>query len=77
MRHVPLFAALPILAACSEKTEQTYTVDELVAGGALISLIVTGCQNNPGELSETANCRNTAAADGKLRLQNLSRAFGG
>lgn len=77
MRQVPFFAALLILAACSEKAEQTYTVDELIADDALLSRIMTECRNNPGELRETANCQNAEAADGKLRLENMRRALGG
>ena len=77
MRQIPLLAAFLILGSCSEKTEQTFTVDELIADDALLSGIMTECRNNPGELSETANCRNAEAADGKLRLQNMRRALGG
>ncbi|MDX3977647.1 EexN family lipoprotein [Shinella sp.] len=77
MRQVPLFAALLILGACSEKAEQTYTVDELIADEALLSRMLSECRNNPGELRETANCRNAEAADGKLRLENMRRALGG
>lgn len=77
MRRIPLFAALLILGACSENAGQTYTVDELIADDALLSYIMTECLNNPGELRETANCRNAEAADGKLRLQNMRRALGG
>ena len=77
MRRVPFLAARLVLGACSEKTEQTYTVDELIADDALLSRIMSECRNNPGDLSETANCRNAEAADGKLRLQNMRRALGG
>ena len=77
MRRVPFLAALLILAACSEKAGQTYTVDELIADDTVLSRIMTECRNNPGDLSETANCRNAEAADGKLRLQNMRRALGG
>lgn len=65
------------LAACSEPTERTYTVEELVADEALLSSIITNCRNNPGELRDTANCRNAEAADGKLRLQRMRRTLGG
>ncbi|CAK7260975.1 MULTISPECIES: EexN family lipoprotein [unclassified Shinella] len=77
MRRFPFLATLLVLGACSEKTEQAYTVDELIADEALLSRIVTECRNNPGELRETTNCRNAEAADGKLRLQNMRRALGG
>jgi hypothetical protein len=65
------------LAACSEQTERTYTVKELVANEVLLSGIITNCRNNPGELRDTANCRNAEAADGKLRLQRMRRTLGG
>lgn len=77
MRRVPFLAALLVLGACSEKAEQTYTVDQLIADEALLSRLMAECRNNPGELRETANCRNAEAADGKLRLQNMRRALGG
>ena len=48
MRRVPFLAALLVLGACSEKTEQTYTVDELIADDALLSRIMSECRNNPG-----------------------------
>ena len=66
-----------LLAACSEKTEQSYTVDQLTADEALLSRITAECRNNPGELRETANCQNAEAADGKLRLEKMRKALGG
>lgn len=65
------------LAACSDQTERTYTVEELVADEALLSSIITNCRNNPGELRDTANCRNAESADGKLRLQRMRQTLGG
>jgi hypothetical protein len=65
------------LAACSEETERTYTVEELVANEVLLSGIITNCRNNPGALRDTANCRNAEAADGKLRLQRMRQTLGG
>ena len=52
-------------------------VDELIADDALLSRIMSECRNNPGDLSETANCRNAEVAVGKLRLENMRRALGG
>lgn len=69
--------ALLLLAACSEKTEQPYTVDQLAADEALLSRILVKCRNNPGELRATANCQNAEAADGKLRLEKMRKALGG
>ena len=66
-----------LLAACSEKTEQSYTVDQLTADESLLSHVMAECRNNPGELRETANCQNAEAADGKLRLEKMRRALGG
>ncbi|RFZ83877.1 hypothetical protein D0Y60_20055 [Shinella sp. WSJ-2] len=76
MRRSLLVLALLLLAACSEKTDQTYTVDQLTADEGLLSRIMAECRNNPGELRETANCQNAEAADGKLRLQNMRKALG-
>ncbi|MDG3580514.1 EexN family lipoprotein [Rhizobium sp. YJ-22] len=76
MRRSLLILTLLLLAACSEKTDQTYTVDQLTADEGLLSRIMTDCRNNPGELRETANCQNAEAADGKLRLQNMRKALG-
>ena len=72
-----LVLALLLLAACSEKTEQSYTVDQLTADETLLSRITAECRNNPGELRETANCQNAEAADGKLRLKKMRKALGG
>lgn len=76
MRRSSFLAILFLLAACSEKAEQTYTVDELAADGALLARIMSECRNNPGELRDTVNCRNAEAADGKLLLQNMRKALG-
>lgn len=76
MRRSLLILTLLLLAACSEKTDQTYTVDQLTADEGLLSRIMTDCRSNPGELRETANCQNAEAADGKLRLQNMRKALG-
>ncbi len=65
------------LAACSEQTERTYTVEELVSDETLLSSIIANCRNNPGELRDTTNCRNAEAADGKLRLQRMRQTLGG
>lgn len=77
MRRSLLVLALLLLAACSEKTDQTYSVDQLTADEGLLSRIMTECRNNPGELRETANCQNAEAADGKLRLEKMRKALGG
>lgn len=77
MRRIPILVILMLLAACSEDSERTYTVDELIADEALLSRTISDCRNNPGELRNTANCRNAEAADGKLRLQNMRKALGG
>ncbi|SEI20355.1 hypothetical protein SAMN05216228_105519 [Rhizobium tibeticum] len=77
MRRIPIFITLLLVAACSQESERTYTVDELIADEALLSRTFSDCRNNPGELRNTANCRNAEAADGKLRLQNMRKALGG
>lgn len=77
MKQLFILSTLLMLAGCSELFERTCTVDELVADEALLSSVMTECRNNPGELRETANCKNAEAADGKLRLQRMRRALGG
>ncbi|ELT47436.1 MULTISPECIES: EexN family lipoprotein [Hyphomicrobiales] len=76
MRRSLLILTLLLLAACSEKTDQTYTVDQLTTDEGLLSRILAECRNNPGELRATVNCQNAEAADGKLRLQNMRKALG-
>ncbi|PDT26705.1 hypothetical protein CO660_26620 [Rhizobium sp. L9] len=73
---LPTMAVL-CLSACSAQTEAVYTVDELVADDALLARIIVQCRNNPGELSDTPNCRNAEAADGKLRLERMRQSLGG
>lgn len=73
MRRPLLLMAIAGLAACSEKAERTYTADELVADEALLSGLITTCRNNPGERSETTNCRNAERAAFKMRLQLMQR----
>jgi hypothetical protein len=77
VRQLPIFVTLLLVAACSQESEPTYTVDELTADEALLSRTISDCRDNPGELRNTANCQNAEAADGKLRLQNMRKALGG
>lgn len=77
MRRFPIFVSLVLLAACSQGSERTYTVDEFVADTELLTRTISDCRDNPGELRDTPNCRNAEAADGKLRLQNMRKALGG
>ncbi|MEI2298718.1 EexN family lipoprotein [Ensifer sp. MJa1] len=74
-RHVVLIAVL--LVSCSDQSERTYTVDELIADEALLSEIIAACRNNPGELGNSPNCQNAAAADFKARLERMGKAVGG
>ena len=77
MRRLLVLLAALGLAACSDQTERTYTVDELVADESLLFGIIAKCRDNPGELRDTTNCRNAEAADGKLRLQDMRQSLGG
>jgi hypothetical protein len=77
MRRLLLLLAVLGLAACSEPSDRSYTVDELLADEALLTDIITKCRNNPGELRDTTNCRNAEAAHGKLRLQRMRDSLGG
>lgn len=77
MRQLALYLALLVLSGCSEQPEVSYTVDELVADKNLLSELIDKCRANPGELRNTANCRNAEAADGKLRLEQMRQSLGG
>ncbi|UYZ11115.1 EexN family lipoprotein (plasmid) [Agrobacterium salinitolerans] len=77
MRRAPIFTFLLLLAACSDGSERTYTVDEFVADTELLTRTISDCRDNPGELRDAPNCRNAKAADGRLRLQNMRKALGG
>lgn len=77
MRRAPILASLLLLAACSQGSERTYTVEEFVAEPELLARTISSCRDNPGELRDTPNCRNAEAADGRLRLQNMRKALGG
>ena len=71
MRQHFLSVSLLLLAACSKDTERIYTVDELMADKALLADLVGKCRSNPGELGNTPNCQNAAAADFKARLERM------
>lgn len=73
--HIVLLAVL--LVSCSEQAERTYTVDELIADEALLSQIIAACRNNPGELGNSPNCQNAAAAEFKARFRRMRKALGG
>lgn len=73
--HIVLLAVL--LVTCSEQAERTYTVDELIADEALLAEIMATCDNNPGELGNTPNCQDAAAADFKARFRRMRKALGG
>lgn len=77
MRWFVSVMAMLLLSACSTEEEKVYTVDELVADVTLLTKIIGECRNNPGELRDTANCRNAEAADGKLRLERMRKSLGG
>ncbi|WP_416799137.1 EexN family lipoprotein [Ciceribacter azotifigens] len=73
---VSIFLAL-LAGCCSEDAERVYTVEELMADEALLAEWVGKCRNNPGELGDTPNCQNAAAADFKARLGIMGKAPGG
>lgn len=68
---------LLLLTACSGENDKVYTVDELISDEALLTNIIGECRNNPGELLNTANCRNAEAADGKRRLERMRKSLEG
>jgi len=76
MRSFIILLALAMLAGCSQ-SEKTYSVEDFLADEALLAEHVQKCRNNPGELDQTPNCVNAAAADGKARLERMNKALGG
>lgn len=77
MKKIITLAGLVLLAGCSQPSAPTFTVEEFLADEALLAEHVEKCRNNPGELGQTPNCVNAAAADGKARLQRMNKALGG
>ncbi|MES4992430.1 EexN family lipoprotein [Phyllobacterium sp. 22229] len=76
MKRAFVLISLVVLAGCS-KAEKTYSVEDFLADEALLAEHVEKCRNNPGELGQTPNCVNAAAADGKARLERMNKALGG
>lgn len=77
MKKAITLASLIMLAGCSQPATLTYTVEEFLADEGLLAEHVEKCRNNPGELGQTPNCVNAAAADGKARLERMNKALGG
>lgn len=77
MKIAVALTGLILLAGCSKPTTPTITVEEFLADEALLAEHVRKCRNNPGELGQTPNCVNAAAADGKARLERMNKALGG
>ncbi|WP_266064352.1 EexN family lipoprotein [Brucella intermedia] len=77
MKIAVALTSLILLAGCSQPSTSTYTVEEFLADEALLAEHVEKCRNNPGELGQTPNCVNAAAADGKARLERMNKALGG
>ncbi|WP_018237799.1 EexN family lipoprotein [Ensifer sp. BR816] len=77
MKVLALFMLITALAACSNEPERAYTVDEFLANKSLLAEVIAKCRNNPGELGNTPNCQNAAAADFKARLERMGQALGG
>ncbi|MBW9064616.1 EexN family lipoprotein [Rhizobium herbae] len=69
MRLHFLSVVLIVLTACSKEFERVYTVDDLMADKALLADVIGKCRRNPGELGNTPNCQNAAAADFRARLE--------
>ncbi|MFC3162885.1 EexN family lipoprotein [Ciceribacter thiooxidans] len=77
MRSQLVSIFLVLLAGCSDDAERVYTVEELMADEALLVEWVGKCRDNPGELGDTPNCQNAAAADFKARLGRMGKVLGG
>lgn len=60
-----------VLPACSKEAERVYTVDELMADKALLADVIGKCRRHPGEMGNTSNCQNAAAADFRTRLERM------
>ncbi|MCW8060578.1 EexN family lipoprotein [Agrobacterium tumefaciens] len=76
MRPFLILLTLATIAGCSQ-AEKTYSVEDFLADESLLAEHVQKCRNNPGELGQTPNCVNAAAADGKARLERMNKALGG
>ncbi|WP_273794948.1 EexN family lipoprotein [Brucella intermedia] len=76
MRPTAVFLTIALVVGCSNG-EKTYSVEDFLADEALLFEHVEKCRNNPGELGQTPNCVNAAAADGKASLQRMNKALGG
>ncbi|PJR92428.1 hypothetical protein CN878_22310 [Ochrobactrum sp. 695/2009] len=76
MRPFRILLTLATITGCSQ-AEKTYSVEDFLADEALLAEHVEKCRNNPGELAQTPNCVNAAAADGKARLERMIKALGG
>ncbi|MDD5406951.1 MAG: EexN family lipoprotein [Sulfurovaceae bacterium] len=51
-----------IYVGCSNKAEETKTVDYYQNNPTQMDIKIKECLNNPGELKDTPNCKNAAKA---------------
>ncbi len=72
-KALPLFL---LLSACSN-AEPVHTVSDFMADQTLLAETIVICRENPGQLSQTPNCKNAEHADWKSRLERMNQALGG
>lgn len=71
--------ALPLLillSACSNG-EPVHSVNDFIADDTMLAQTISKCRENPGELSQPPDCKNTHHADWKFRLERMGKALGG
>ncbi len=65
MKKIILMAALPLLlTSCFEEQpqEEVHTVDWFMKNPTVLDETMKKCNNNPGELADTPNCKNAIVA---------------
>ncbi len=61
------------LSGCfEEKTEEVHTVDWFMKNPTVLDETMKKCNNNPGELAETPNCKNAQKAQREIEIGSPS-----
>lgn len=62
MKNISILILLISISGCFENEEETHTVSWFLEHKTIMNKTNEDCQNNPGELSETPNCKNSKIA---------------
>lgn len=79
MVRIYALAALAFLAACGDsgtEREAVHDVEYYVEHPEERDAMTAQCENNPGEIGDTANCRNAREADRKSLIDEIKAATG-